>query len=182
MGSSKLLYRSCQGERPANHGAQRGIGASWLCGDDLVARHACSWAVPRSRGVSEELQPATSLAIPALTRERGAAQWRVRAASHIGPAPPQERGCRGCAPGDLRGNKRRPGPSAAQWRCNGRREGRCVPGRNCHPPRGVPASQPTHGAHEVVPDPLHVPRGQSRQELRPSVGLYVPEAQGAQFP
>ena len=62
-----------------------------------------------------------------------------------------------------------------------------MPGRNCHPPRGVPASQPTHGAHEVVPDSLHVlhvlhvPRGQSRQELRPSVGLYVPEAQGAQF-
>ena len=60
-----------------------------------------------------------------------------------------------------------------------------MPGRNCHPPRGVPAWQPSHGVHEVVPDPLHVlhvPRGQSRQELRPSVGLYVPEAQGAQFP
>jgi hypothetical protein len=25
MESSKLLYRSCQGERPANHGAQRGL-------------------------------------------------------------------------------------------------------------------------------------------------------------
>jgi hypothetical protein len=55
-----------------------------------------------------------------------------------------------------------------------------MPGRNCHPPRGVPASQPTHGVHEVVPESLralHVPRGHLRQELRPSVGLYVPEAQ-----
>jgi hypothetical protein len=84
-----VLPRRATGEPWCTEGS---IGASWLCGDDLVARHACSWAVPRSRGVSEELQPATSLAIPALTKERGAAQWRVRAASHIGPAPPQERG------------------------------------------------------------------------------------------
>ena len=51
--------------------------------------------------------------------------------------------------------------------------------------RGVPASQPSQGVHELVPvslHVLHVPKGQSRQELRPSVGAYVPEAQGAQFP
>ena len=110
-----VLPRRATGEPWCTEGS---IGASWLCGDDLVARHACSWAVPRSRGVSEELQPATSLAIPALTKERGAAQWRVRAASHTGPAPPHRReglpSCRGCAPGDPRGSKRRPGPSAVQ--------------------------------------------------------------------
>ena len=51
--------------------------------------------------------------------------------------------------------------------------------------RGVPASQPSQGVHELVPvslHVLHVPKGQSRQELRPSVGAYVPEAQGVQSP
>ena len=95
----------------------------------VVARHAIPFIGPCICGVSEgEHYPAASLEIPALANERGAAQWRVRAASHTGPAPPHRReglpSCRGCAPGDPRGSKRRPGPSAAQWRCNGRREGR----------------------------------------------------------
>ena len=61
-----------------------------------------------------------------------------------------------------------------------------MPGRGLSPAAGgVPASQPSQGVHELVPvllRVLHVPQGQSRQELRPSVGAYVPEAQGAQFP
>ena len=56
------------------------------------------------------------------------------------------------------------------------------PGRSCHPPRVFPAAQPSQGLQELALPPLHLPRVQLRQELRPVLGLYLPEAQGAQSP
>ena len=56
------------------------------------------------------------------------------------------------------------------------------PGRSCHPPRVFPAAQPSQGVQELALPPLHLPRVQLRQELRPVLGLYLPEAQGAQSP
>ena len=112
---------------------------------------------------------------------RGAVQCSERPIG-AGPAPPLWRGCSGCAPwcaGARAAFSLQQRHGAAPI---GSQEG---PGRSCHPPRVVPATQPTQGVQELVPESLlalHVPWAQSRQELRPGFGWNLPEAQGSHFP